>query len=472
MKTANRCGDHGAWVKWLLVLCAMVVLTTTPESRGAAVQVSSGQSVTMTAENVAKLAVADPNIADVIPLSDKEISIIGKKPGVTTLTIVHTEATPTESHRVEVSNDSAISTIRLMIGQPGITVRSIGDTLVLDGQVENELQADRAAQVAGAYGKVLNLLEVTKPRQIKIRTRVVEVSTDAVKRLGIQYFGPAGQVKYGYGRVSVSEGSGEDSAIHGFLDPTQIGNQTISGGTVGLEATLNLLLTKNYGRVLSEPTLYTMSGKEASFLVGQEVPIFQQLPNSFTVEFKEVGVRMKVKPVADSQNRINTTIHSEVSQIVRFARGTFGEVPIIGTKKADTQLQLNDGQTLVIGGLIENNLSRDALRKVPWLGDIPLLGALFRLKENDQNQGEVLFFLTPEIVKNIDAETKGAARSPVMKQWNDEEATQDFLDLPKDHELMPEGEKPLVTPATEKPAAATPAPEPKTNYSPARPAGP
>src|SRR5207248_1111028 len=106
--------------------------------------------------------------------------------------------------------------------------------------------------------------------------------------------------------------------------------------------TLQLLMTKGYAKLLSEPTLVTYSGKEASFLVGQQWPIVQQLPQSFTVEFKDIGVRMKIKPTADSQNEINTTIHAEVSQVI----GTTSafDVPIIGIKQSDTTMQVKDNQ--------------------------------------------------------------------------------------------------------------------------------
>jgi pilus assembly protein CpaC len=210
---------------------------------------------------------------------------------------------------------------------------------------------------------------------------------------------------------------GGGSIVNGFI-PTasEFGTSggTIAPNTVTLTLLLDMLVSKSYARLLSEPTLVTFSGKEASFLVGQEIPIVQQLPQSFTVEFKQVGVRMKIKPIADSQNRINTTIHAEVSQP---GGSSVNGIPIILSKMADTTLQVNDGQTVVIGGLLDNNISRDVLRKLPWLAEIPVLGALFRDKQHDQVQREVLFFMTPEVVKDIDADSAVAARTPIMKDW-------------------------------------------------------
>ena len=380
------------------------------------IQVSVGEAITVPGENVSKIAIADPAIADVVPLSDKELSIIGKKAGVTTLSIVKGDGSATQMTRIEVINDAVATTIREMIGSTNVTVRAIGDALVLDGTVSDELEAQRATQIAAAYkAQVVNLLEIKRPRQIRVRIRVAEVDSEAIKNVGFQWFGPQGQVQY------AMQYMGGGSIVSGFI-PTasEFGapGGTINPTTVTLTLLLDLLVTKSYARILSEPTLVTFSGKEASFLVGQEIPIVEQLPQSFTVEFKEVGVRMKVKPTADSENRINSTVHAEVSQVI--GTGANG-IPIIGAKTADTTLQLTDGQTIVIGGLLENNINRDVLRKLPWLADIPVIGALFRDKQFDQVKREVLFFMTTEVIKDVqgDASTVAAAeaQTPGMKHW-------------------------------------------------------
>jgi pilus assembly protein CpaC len=491
--------------------------------------VSVGEAVTIPGENVSKIAIADPAVADVVPLSDKELSVIGKKAGVTTLTIVKSDGSATQLHRVDVSNDAAAAAIRQMVGQTGINVRAVGDALVLDGRVQDELQAQRAALIASAYkDKVLNLVEIEKPRQIRVSTRIAEVNTEAIKNIGLQWFGPQGQVQYAMQYV------GGGSIVHGLI-PTagEFGTEGTSinqPDTVTLSVLLDLLISKSYARVLSEPTMVTFSGKEASFLVGQQIPIVQQLPNSFTVEFKDVGVRMKVKPTADSENRINTTIHAEVSQVTG---ASVNGIPIIASKSADTTLQVNDGQTIVIAGLLENNMSRDVLRKLPWLGDIPVIGLLFRDKQFDQAKREVLFFMTPQVIKDTDADAAAAAQTPGMQHWN---ATwkkgglvpafdkrddwglhnPDGLGFSGGHKksaaavtkappgkaaaeqtavakpsavskpappqsapvTKPAAPKPSAAgqPAVEKPAAKSPAPaaqpeEPTTNFSPARPAG-
>jgi pilus assembly protein CpaC len=460
---------------------------------GTPIQVNVSESVVFASpEVIDKVAIADPSIANFVVLTDKEVSVIGVKAGITTLTIVPKERGPTRLHRVRVVDPVAeeaarkaeaearaaqqaaeaavekkIATIRAMAAQKDLEVRTIGDTLVIDGQVDNELQVQRAISVAGAYNpKVLSLVEVRQPRQIKIHTRVAEVNTEAIRNMGFRWFGPAGEVQYALD-YNIPGGS----ILHGMVQPASsrgTAPTTPNEVDIGVDVILQLLVTKNYARLLSEPTLITTSGKEASFLVGQEVPIVQQLAQSFTVEFKEVGVRMNVKPVADSQNRINTSIQAEVSQVVGV--GAFG-IPIIGSKKAETTLQVNDGQTIVIGGLLENNLNRDFLRKVPWLADIPIFGFLFRHKEFQQAQREVLFFMTPEIIKDANAATARAAQTPLMQEWHGEKADENILEVPNPRDDwglhnpdglgLPERKPREKAEPVEAPAAAAPKPAPR-----------
>ena len=498
----------------MVLLAAGLLVISDARAEQQTVQVSVGEAVSLPSENISKIALADPSIADVVNLSDKELSIIGKKAGVTTLTIVKSDGSATQMYRIEVGNDAAAVTIRQMIGNNNITVRAIGDALVLDGKVNDEIEAQRAVQIAGAYkAQVVNLLEVTRPRQIKVRIRIAEVNTEAIKNIGFQWFGPQGQVQYAMQYV------GGGSIVNGFI-PTasEFGTEgsTFNPNTVSLTMLLDMLITKSYGRLLSEPTLVTFSGKEASFLVGEEIPIVQQLPQSFTVEFKEVGVRMKIKPTADSENRINTSIHAEVSQVIGTGANS---IPIIGAKTADTTLQVNDGQTIVIGGLLENNVSRDVLRKLPWLAEIPVIGALFRDKQFDQSKREVLFFMTPEVIKDIDTDMATAPQTPGLQHWVTTWNKGKMIEPPDkkddwglhnpDHMGFPVHDEDSVKPAKKaakraaaaaptpaakpapvakpaqpaatapevvtppvaaQPAAGTPTQEPSTNYSPARPA--
>jgi pilus assembly protein CpaC len=466
-------------VRWLGAIAASaLVLLAVGLARAAeptAIQVGVGMAIPYPAEGNSTIAIADPTVVDITKLSDAQVSIIGKKLGVTTLTVLRPDGSTTVV-RVEVVNDAAATIIRQMIGQPGLVVRSVGDSLVLDGKVDDELQMQRAVQIAGAYkDKVINLIEVTSPRQVRIRTRVAEVNTTALKQLGIEYFGPNGEVQYGYGRTDMSEGPGGQSAGHGFLNPNS-GVQTISAGTipVGVEATLHLLMQNNKARVLSEPTLVTLSGKEASFLSGGEMPIVQQLQNSFTVEFKQFGVLMKIKPTVDSVRNINTHISTEVSDVN--PNITIQGVPSFSTRRAETDVQVKDGQTIFIGGLLSHNVT-DQLRKFPWLADIPVLGLIFRSKNFQANRSELLIFVTPEVVKDVDTEAATAARTTMMQDWNKDAGKDDMKTPPCCKSTCKASSKvsctvpaPQAAPADKPPTPDAPT-EPKTNFGPAHPTG-
>ncbi len=399
-------------------------------------EVSVGEAITVTAKDVAKLAVADPSVADVVALSETEISVIGKAAGVTTLTVVHTAGIETEMFRVEVSHGAGARNIHDTLQQAGVSVQEIGDAIVLEGKVENEQIADRAVKIAAAYkGNVVNLIEVENPRQVRIKTRFVEIRTDAIKKLGIEYFGPDGRVIYGFNRTITEEPAFSEAFSHGFFPPP--GNLS----AFGVEAALNALTQNDSARILAQPTLVTLSGKEASFLSGGEVPIVQQLADTFTVEFKEFGVLMNILPVVDSDGNIATHIMTEVSNVG--PEVTASGIPQFRTRRTETDVKVKDGQTIVISGLLNNEHARDAMRKVPWLGDIPVLGALFRSKSFQGNITELVVFVTPEVVKDIEADVANAIRTPALQDWNGFQADEQIDTRQQDHEDYPRWQKPL-----------------------------
>jgi pilus assembly protein CpaC len=464
-------------VSILIAVLAGLVVLTAPAFAQSTLQVQVGEAIVLKSDAYTKVAIADPSVADVAPLSDKELSVIGKKAGTTTLTVVLADDKPTAVYRIEVVNETMVQTLTRLIAQPSVTVRSVGEAIVLEGQVADEIESQRILQIAGAYKlPVVNLTEIQKPRQVRIRTKVAEINSDALKGVGFKWFGPRGDMQFAVNwnnRTGWLMGTVQPQSSSGTAPVDPIRSQ------VGADVMLQLLETKGYAKLLAEPTLLTYSGQEASFLVGQEVPIVQQLPQSFNVQYKEVGIRMNIKPTADSKNRINTKIHSEVSKIIGFEQ-QYG-TPIIGSKKADAVLQVNDNQTIVIGGLLENNVDQDILRKVPWMGNIPVLGIFFRHKSKQESQREIIFFMTPDVVKDVDANTKDAAQSPLMQQWLQGFNPKDVLVVPdpkKDWSLENPGrmgwpgseEQPAAAPEkAEAPAAPK---EPTTNFVPARPANP
>jgi pilus assembly protein CpaC len=222
-----------------------------------------------------------------------------------------------------------------------------------------------------------------------------------------------------------------------------------------------------------------MSGKEASFLSGGEVPIVQTLADSSTVQYKEFGVRLHIKPVVDSENNITSHLLTEASQ-ANFDQTAAGQ-PTFIIRRAETDVQVKDGQTIVIGGLLKNETG-NIIRKVPWMGDIPVLGVLFRSKDYQQSLSELLVFVTLDVLKDAAADVANAAQTPEMKIWNGKQADEELRQQPKPD---PNWQKPLdvdelsVPPAPSvspkaSPAAATTGPEkakPVANFNAGQPAG-
>jgi pilus assembly protein CpaC len=391
--------------------------------------VNVGESVRIETVEATSVALADPSIADAVVTSKKEILVNGKKAGVTTLNVY--EATGAQKvYRIVVSEGEYPSkTIKDAISLPDVRPRVVGNSVILEGTVANDREMERAMTIAGAYReKVVNLLEVMNPVQVRIRIQVADVRIAAVKNKGLEY---PDSVAYAanFGMI--------DSTVfpipHGFASQSsgnlQSPNITSGGGSSTftvqspppLSAKLNMLERNGDLRILAEPTLVTLSGKEASFLAGGEFPVVIALQNSFSVEFKEFGIRMKIKPTVDSKENINTTINTELSAIdptLSVSSSTAGggiNIPGLTSRKASTTLQVKSGQTVMISGLLDHETTEN-LRKVPGIGNIPILGLLFTSKSKDQTDRELIFLATFDLVRNPTAEAQAAPTSDTMKK--------------------------------------------------------
>ncbi|MFA5190750.1 MAG: type II and III secretion system protein [Verrucomicrobiia bacterium] len=267
---------------------------------------------------------------------------------------------------------------------------------------------------------IVDQMTIRTHHQIRIRVQVAEVNIQAAKHKGIRY---SDSVSYG-----ISQGTMTLDQL--FLkSSTVIGSVIPEGGspdtTPAFQGTLQLLIDDNAARLLSEPTLVTKSGQEASFLAGGQ--LLQQLQNGFgstSVQSIPFGVRMTIKPTVDRADHIDTEIFTEVSDAPTTVAG---QGTTITTRNSKSKLRLNQRETLVLGGLLGNNF-RNEIRKIPWIGQIPVLGALFRSKDWQSGQSELLFFVTPEIVgQDLKADTDRNLITPVMKQWYKVDSRKDIL---------------------------------------------
>jgi len=288
----------------------------------------------------------------------------------------------------------------LMPEETGIRVRGAENSLVLTGQVSDAIKLDEAINLANAYGdgkKVVNMLRVTAPQQVMLEVKIAEVSKTLLDRLGSSV-----------SLTRPSNGGGNTySLLSNFLSG---GNALLQALRIGRTA-VNIDGQKNDGlvRVLAEPNIMAISGQQASFLSGGKIFIPVSQTNNagqatITLEEKEFGIGVKFMPTVLNGSRINLKMVSEVSDLSQLGSpfttvgGVTAVLPSLTVRRADTTVQLNDGQSFAIAGLIKNNVT-ETMKRFPGLGEVPVLGALFRSSEFQTDQTELLFVITPHLVK-------------------------------------------------------------------------
>ncbi|MES2846925.1 MAG: type II and III secretion system protein family protein [Pseudomonadota bacterium] len=359
----------------------------------------------------AELSIANPGIADISTLSDRTIYVLGKTPGRTTLTLLSPEGKLISNVDVHVTPDIAEFKERLQQILPGenIEVRTANDGIVLSGTVSSTAKLDRALDLANRYApeRVSNLMSVGGTQQVMLKVRFAEMQRSVSKNLSAS-LGISGGTSAG---IIGGTGSLDNStALNGLLG----GGGTLPGGAggggqVGLgfsagslefAVLLEALESKGVVRTLAEPNLTALSGQEAKFLAGGEYPIpVASDNNTITVEYKPFGVELNFTPVVVDGDIINLTINAAVSSIdSTVALQTEGfSINAFKRRETSTTVEMRDGESFAIAGLLQDDF-RDLNGQVPWLGDIPILGALFRSAEYQRAQSELVIIVTPHLV--------------------------------------------------------------------------
>lgn len=403
---------------------AAVATATTPPSTAGQVEtltLSTGTSqVVSVPRPYAELRVADPAIADVLPVTPTTIYVVGKATGATTVSAYSADGAAVSLLRVAVGADAQglqAALADLMPGETGITVRGARDSLVLSGIVSDGARAAQAMALAEAYapGKTVNLLGVAATQQVMLEVRFSEMQRSAAKNLraslGLNTEG--GDVVAESGSVlggGVLDGSLGDS----LLNPLDaFGAVRVLSGDVDL--LLDALEERGLVKTLAEPTLVALSGDTASFLAGGEfpIPIAQSATSvgsdgsagagAISVDFKEFGVGLSFTPTVLGDGLINLVVAPEVSSIAPASSISINGLAIPGlkTRRARTTVELRDGQTFAIAGLIRSDYE-DAVRQLPWAGDLPVIGALFRSTSFQKDETELVITVTPRLVRATD----------------------------------------------------------------------
>ncbi|MFC3320451.1 type II and III secretion system protein family protein [Mesorhizobium cantuariense] len=361
---------------------------------------SLGKTVHLPAP-AATIFVADPTIADYQAPSSSTIFVFGKKSGRTSLFALDKNGEALAELRIVVSQP--IGDLRAMlrdqVGDYPIRVNYTPRGAILSGTAPDAEAADTAKRVTeqflGDGAQVVNNIKVAGSLQVNLSVRVAEVSRSAMKALGINLsaFGQIGNF-----RVGLLSGKGGGSGAANGGGTAEIG---FDNGAVNVGAVLDALAKENIASVLAEPNLTAMSGETASFLAGGEFPIpVQQENRQVSVEFRHFGVSLEFVPTVLNNNLINIHVKPEVSELSGQGAVEINgiSVPAVSTRRADTVVELASGQSFAIGGLIRRNVNND-ISAFPWLGEMPILGALFRSSSFRKEESELVILVTPYIVR-------------------------------------------------------------------------
>jgi pilus assembly protein CpaC len=400
-----------------------------------AVSLATGKSMVLhMGTAVARLSVGNPAVADVILLSSSEIYVVAKGVGSTNI-VVWGKNGETKVVDVSVGVDPAGLQAKLMAVLPGesdLQVQVAGDSLVLTGSVSSAVRLDKAVELANAYAgkKVLNFLQVGTPQQVMLEVKVAEINRTMAEKLGFDFQGALTSAGGAWTRtVSGIIGGGASAAFGANHNNTQkIAGFTGTGADVPravLQPTATNLGTQDFAsflvnaqksdglvKILAEPIIVAISGQEGSFLAGGEIMIPVPQPGGTTImQSKQFGVELKFLPTVLDNGTVNIRVSSAVSSLVGFsavantALGGQVLVPTLTSRHVATTVQLREGQSLAIGGLLQDNY-RSNIQRFPILGEIPLLGLLFRSTDYQSNKTELLIVITPRLSRALARQPK------------------------------------------------------------------
>ncbi|MBN9303700.1 MAG: hypothetical protein BGO82_15115 [Devosia sp. 67-54] len=341
---------------------------------------------------VGKVVAADPTIADAQPITDRSVYVVGRAFGTTTVNLYSATGTPVGLLAVEVGADTADMQRSIKAAVPGsaVKVRTVNGRVALSGTVGDANSMQKVLDIVAQYGSpaVINTMTLTGGQQVNLEVRILEAQRDAGRDLGIQWGGSAGPLN-----ASINGGpsnpAGDAASFSSFI------TSVISGG-ISLNATINALEAKHVVRTLADPNLTTLSGVNASFLAGGQVPIRTTDSNgTAALSYKDFGVRLVFTPMVLDGDRIQIHLTPEVSGINGF---TATGDPVFNTRTLDATVELRDGQSFSVAGLLQND-TQLSQNQLPWLGDVPILGSLFKSSSFKKHETELVVIVTPRLVQ-------------------------------------------------------------------------
>lgn len=422
-------------MKRIIVIMSLLIFSwsAVAAQTGRTVTVPHHKSVQIKLQGkAAKVSLGDPNVLDIVILKSNELFLIGKKLGSTNLSVWDRSGKLIETLNIEVSHDLNNLKAKLYEFLPDETIKvhSSKNKLILSGQISNQEKMNLALKIAETYsggsaadkdGKsqvnkssIINLMTIGGAQQVMIEVTVAEVQRSLTKRFesNFNFFQQNGNFGIGGGTVggNFASSGGAVSPVFGTpgFDTNGFLGSFVDGNTL---FTLALDIAKENGvaKVLAEPNLTTLSGSKAEFLAGGEFPIPVPDDDGITIEYREFGVGVNFIPTVLSDKKINLNLSVSVSELssanaVSLSGGVSNAtyiIPALTVRSAASTLELADGQTIGIAGLLSENM-RESVRKTPGFGDIPVLGQLFTSKEFVSGETELVILVTPRLAKPID----------------------------------------------------------------------
>ncbi|PAX09780.1 secretion system protein [Sphingomonas lenta] len=380
------------------------------------VHVATGKGRLITLNRpVTDVFISNPGVADVHVRTPTELYLFGTAVGDTTISATGKNGEIVFSATVRVGNniDSLASMLKLAMPESKITATSLNGLVLLTGTVaapEDAAEAERLVQaIVGDQTKVLSRLKTATPLQVNLQVRIAEVSRTFIKNIGVNFEAQDATSGFLFGAVSGRDPGTITRGPTGTSYLYQQGSQRTTLGLAGRLLGLDILSAIDLGETLGQattlarPNLTALSGETASFLAGGEIPIpLAQGLGAVSVEFKPYGIGLTYTPTVLSDGRISLRVRPEVSQITFEGavqiNGT--SIPALSTRRAETTLELGSGQSMMIAGLL-SNVHSNSIERTPALGNLPIIGALFRSNAFRRNETELVIVITPYLVKPV-----------------------------------------------------------------------
>lgn len=377
---------------------------TIPQLDGISVEINKGTIIRLPGD-ASVVAIADPAVADVEVMAPNLISVQGRGVGQTTVVAFNDFGDEILNETVSVSHNLSRlnGIVKNVMPSTGITFRSVDGALVMSGDVESPLEADSARRMAEPFlagSTLVNMLNIKGSDQVLLQVRVAEVSRTELKSFGINLGALLTSGNFTFGLFN---GRDLTAGLRNGATGALIGQY--AGGDLALDTVIDALVEDNLIKVLAEPNLTTTSGKSANFLAGGEFPVpVPGQDGQVTIEYRQYGISLRFTPLVLSKEKISLTVAPEVSELSQIGAIEVAgfNIPALTTRRAETTVELGSGQSFAIAGLLQHNNS-NTISKFPGLGDLPILGALFRSTEYRNDETELMIFVTPYTVRGTSA---------------------------------------------------------------------